>query len=141
MPNSETLLKELNSHVARMQTIIDTNEALGEYAYVNDPFWHKLRREEKALRDAYNQAWKEEYNEKVREATGLKPGDRVSYFSLSWTGMGASTWYGSIVMYRGKLTVKADELIDGKRYFQVNKGWKKITSDLKGSCHAIAGEA
>lgn len=124
-----------------MQTIIDTNEALGEYHYRNDPFWLKLESERKALNQAYKDAWNKEYNEKAMEATGLKPGDRVSYFSLSWTGLGASTWYGTIVVYRGKIRVKADETIEGKRYFQVNKGWKKITSDLKDSCHAIAGEA
>ena len=126
MQSSEDYRKALAAKVEEIQAIIDANEAKGNYSFVSEPAFRALEAEERKLRKAFNEAWKDEYNAKAMNATGLKPGDRVSYFSLSWTGLGASTWYGTIVLFRGKIRVKVDEMIEGKRYFQVNKGWKKL---------------
>lgn len=119
------LLERLNQHVSKMQVIIDTQESLQECHYVNDPYWQGLIAEEKKLRKAYKDAWNQEYNQKTIANTGLEVGDKVVYFAPSWILGG--TWYkGVIVLYRGKIKVRVDQPIEGKRYFQVNKGWKKV---------------
>ena len=69
-----------------------------------------------------------QYNEEATKATGLKHGDRVSYFATGLFGLGGETYTGKIIHDKtGRLAVKLDHADgSGKKIIPLNKGFKKL---------------
>lgn len=123
MPTSSDLYNDLVELVAKIQAVIDRGDELHDYSYTKSPEYIAMKADQARLQKLYRDTWNVEHNAVITEKTGFKIGDRVHYFAMQWMGIGGVMYTGKIVMYRGVLKVRSDDLIEGKRYFQVNNGW------------------
>jgi polyribonucleotide nucleotidyltransferase len=129
--SKEESRRKLERDVEELNNLV---EAINRYTLKvrnTDAEWKEYRR----LRAIYDEkkeqykkdlkAWNEASDKERLKATHLKIGDRVEYALVSPFGF-AEELTGTVVNYRGRVKVKLDRNLDGTRYTDLHKGWKKI---------------
>ena len=133
-PN-KTNSKELNAIEAKMWTNYDKATKLikqrGDLKY-NDPNVHTLTEKINKLnseRKQLNVEWKKVKSgdrNTVLQTFGFKEKDRVKLQTIGLFNVFDDIISGTVVMYRGKLTVKLDDSSEfGKKYVPLTKKWWK----------------